>query len=189
MTSELLSNILVITREQNCYLERTQYKMKDYINQQKKGYLNRLKHIQEKIFDYQMQLEELEDDLDNEGRDAKDDDYDDWCADLSAEVADAASNLSDISCDLEELINDKEKEGKKDDWQFFMGTEHVFDNLTIDTEELLFTEYLSRILQIMHALKKEKRMDFMIIPRNLVDDNLRPNYDKMLNNARRELKQ
>lgn len=32
-------------------------------------------------------------------------------------------------------------------------------------------------------------MDFMIIPRNLVDDNLRPNYDKMLNNARRELKQ
>ncbi len=78
---------------------------------------------------------------------------------------------------------------REDDWQFFMGTEHVFDNLTIDTEELLFTEYLSRILQIMHALKKEKRMDFMIIPRNLVDDNLRPNYDKMLNNARRELKQ
>ena len=71
--------------------------MKDYINQQKKGYLNRLKHIQEKIFDYQMQLEELEDDLDNEGRETKDDDYDDWCADLSAEVADAASNLSDIS--------------------------------------------------------------------------------------------
>ena len=70
-----------------------------------------------------------------------------------------------------------------------MGTEHVFDNLTIDTEELLFTEYLSRILQIMRALKKEKRMDFMIIPRNFVDDNLRPNYDKMLNNARRELKQ
>ena len=78
---------------------------------------------------------------------------------------------------------------REDDWQFFMGTEHVFDNLTIDTEELLFTEYLSRILQIMHALKKEKRMDFMIIPRNFVDDNLRPNYDKMLNNARRELKQ
>lgn len=89
--------------------------MKDYINQQKKGYLNRLKHIQEKLFDYQMQLEELEDDLDNEGRETKDDDYDDWCADLSVEVADAASNLSDISCDLEELINDKEKEGKKDD--------------------------------------------------------------------------
>lgn len=54
--------------------------MKDYINQQKKGYLNRLKHIQEKLFDYQMQLEELEDDLDNEGRETKDDDYDDWCA-------------------------------------------------------------------------------------------------------------
>ena len=50
--------------------------MKDYINQQKKGYLNRLKHIQEKLFDYQMQLEELEDDLDNEGRETKDDDYD-----------------------------------------------------------------------------------------------------------------
>lgn len=89
--------------------------MKDYVRQQKQVYLNRLKHIQEKLFDYQMQLEEMEDDLDNEGRDAKDDDYDDWCADLSAEVADAASNLSDISCDLEELINDKEKEGKKDD--------------------------------------------------------------------------
>lgn len=49
--------------------------MKDYINQQKKGYLNRLKHIQEKLFDYQMQLEELEDDLDNEGRETKDDVY------------------------------------------------------------------------------------------------------------------
>lgn len=45
--------------------------MKDYINQQKKGYLNRLKHIQEKLFYYQMQLEELEDDLDNEGRETK----------------------------------------------------------------------------------------------------------------------
>lgn len=89
--------------------------MKDYVRQQKQVYLNRLKHIQEKLFDYQMQLEEMEDGLDNEGRDAKDDDYDDWCADLSAEVADAASNLSDISCDLEELISDKEKEGKKDD--------------------------------------------------------------------------
>lgn len=91
--------------------------MKDYISQQKKGYLNRLKHIQEKLFDYQMQLEELEDDLDNEGRETKDDDYDDWCADLSAEVADAASNLSDISCDLEELINDKEKENKDEQLQ------------------------------------------------------------------------
>ena len=95
--------------------------MKDYVRQQKQVYLNRLKHIQEKLFDYQMQLEEMEDDLDN--------------------------------------------------------------------EERCFTEYLSRILQMMHALKKEKRMDFMIIPRYLVDDNLRPNYDKMLNNARRELKQ
>lgn len=51
--------------------------MKDYVRQQKQVYLNRLKHIQEKLFDYQMQLEEMEDDLDNEGRDAKDDDYDD----------------------------------------------------------------------------------------------------------------
>ena len=42
--------------------------MKDYVRQQKQVYLNRLKHIQEKLFDYQMQLEELEDDLDNEGR-------------------------------------------------------------------------------------------------------------------------
>lgn len=56
--------------------------MKDYVRQQKQVYLNRLKHIQEKLFDYQMQLEELEDDLDNEGRETKDDDYDDWCADL-----------------------------------------------------------------------------------------------------------
>lgn len=87
--------------------------MGNYEKTQKRSYLNRLKHIQEKIFDYQMQLEELEDDLDNEGRETKDDDYDDWCADLSAEVADAASNLSDISCDLEELINDKEKGGQK----------------------------------------------------------------------------
>ena len=86
--------------------------MKDYINQQKKGYLNRLKHIQEKIFDYQMQLEELEDDLDNEGRETKDDDFLDWCADLSAEVADAASIISDVSCTLEHVISDKEKENK-----------------------------------------------------------------------------
>ena len=49
---------------------------------------------------------------------------------------------------------------REDDWQFFMGTEHVFDNLTIDTEELLFTEYLSRILQIMHALKKRETYGF-----------------------------
>lgn len=86
--------------------------MKDYINQQKKGYLNRLKHIQEKLFDYQMQLEELEDDLDNEGRETKDDDYDDWCADLSVEAESAASIISDVSCTLEHVISDKEKENK-----------------------------------------------------------------------------
>lgn len=121
--------------------------MKDYINQQKKGYLNRLKHIQEKLFDYQMQLEELEDDLDNEGRDAKDDDYDDWCA------------------------------------------EHIFDLMTMDYEERCFTEYLGEILERMHGLKKERRMDFMIIPRWLLDDSLHVDYDRMLDDVKKELKE
>lgn len=95
--------------------------MKDYINQQKKGYLNRLKHIQEKLFDYQMQLEEMEDDLDN--------------------------------------------------------------------EERCFTEYLGEILEGMHGLKKERRMDFMIIPRWLLDDSLHVDYDRMLDDVKKELKE
>ncbi len=56
-----------------------------------------------------MQLEEMEDDFDNEGRETKDDEFLDWCDNLSAEVADAAFNLSDTSCHLEEVISDKEK--------------------------------------------------------------------------------
>ncbi len=51
----------------------------------------------------------MEDDFDNEGRETKDDEFLDWCDNLSAEVADAAFNLSDTSCHLEEVISDKEK--------------------------------------------------------------------------------
>lgn len=88
--------------------------MNDHVRQMKQSYLRRLKHIQEKIFDYQMQLEEMEDDLNNEPCCTGDEDFLDWCASLSAEVADAASNLSDISCNLEEIVGDNE-EDKKDD--------------------------------------------------------------------------
>lgn len=78
---------------------------------------------------------------------------------------------------------------RKDDWQFFMGAEHVSDLMTIDYEERCFTEYLSRILQMMHALKKEHRMDFMIIPRWSVDDSLHADYDRMLDDAKKKLKE
>lgn len=59
-----------------------------------------------------MQLEELEDDLDNEGKETKDDDYDDWCADLSVEAEIAAFIIFDVSYTLEHVISDKEKENK-----------------------------------------------------------------------------
>nr|DAY71182.1 MAG TPA: hypothetical protein [Caudoviricetes sp.] len=78
---------------------------------------------------------------------------------------------------------------REDDWQFFMGAEHVFDLMTMDYEERCFTEYLSRILQMMHALKKEHRMDFMIIPRWSVDDSLHTDYDRMLDDVKKELKE
>lgn len=70
-----------------------------------------------------------------------------------------------------------------------MGTEHVFDLMTMDYEERCFTEYLSRILQMMHALKKEHRMDFMIIPRWSVDDSLHTDYDRMLDDVKKKLKE
>lgn len=43
---------------------------------------------------------------------------------------------------------------REDDWQFFMGAEHVFNLMMIDYEERCFTEYLGEILERMHGLKK-----------------------------------
>jgi len=78
---------------------------------------------------------------------------------------------------------------REDDWQFFMGAEHVFDLMTMDYEERCFTEYLGEILERMHGLKKERRMDFMIIPRWLLDDSLHVDYDRMLDDVKKELKE
>ena len=78
---------------------------------------------------------------------------------------------------------------REDDWQFFMGAEHVFDLMTMDYEERCFTEYLGEILERMHGLKKEHRMDFMIIPRWLLEDSIHVDYDRMLDDVKKELKE
>lgn len=84
--------------------------MNRYESIQKKAYLNRLKHIQEKIFDYQMQLEEMEDDLINECSESSDDSFLEWCDDLQNEIADQRSSVSDISVNLEEIVDEFKNE-------------------------------------------------------------------------------
>ena len=92
--------------------------MGNYEKTQKRSYLNRLKHIQEKIFDYQMQLEEMEDDLVNEYSESHDESFLEWCDNLQNEIADERSNVSDISTNLEEIYDDFNPETDKQETEF-----------------------------------------------------------------------
>lgn len=99
--------------------------MGNYEKTQKRSYLNRLKHIQEKIFDYQMQLEEMEDDLVNEYSESHDEGFLEWCDNLQNEIADERSNVSDTSTNLEEIYNDFNSE--KDEQETEFGGEDFAD--------------------------------------------------------------